>query len=79
MAEIEGEEDGAWTGRQGSDLDGRNGNVWILSQEQWKLLRDCKLWRDYENGAGIVGSTVSWQKWKQREQIGGYYRNPDRK
>lgn len=25
MAEIEGEEDGAWTGRQGSDLDGRNG------------------------------------------------------
>lgn len=79
MAEIEGEEDGALAGRQGSDLDGRNGNVWILSQEQWKPLEDCKRCRDYENGAGIVGSTVSRQKWRQREQIGGYYPNPDRK
>lgn len=79
MAEIEGEEDGALTGRQGSDLGGRNGNVWIPSQEQWKPLEDCKWRRDYENGAGIGGSTVSWQKWRQGEQIEGYYPNPDRK
>lgn len=71
MAEIQGEEDGAWTGRHGSDLDGHNGNVWILSQEQWKLLKDHKLWGDHENGAGIVGSTVSRQDEgrEQREEV----------